>query len=185
MSLATSEYLGIAELSGQELEKIMLRGGTPDPKELAGWEYRGLNIAFWASRSPIEKFIKGFYLGQGREAGLVMGYNEPVVQNGPENPWIAKPSDADPKRFGFYEVDRVDPAAKDNEYLHAILLDYGKGRNFPLDPASRLRDYLVQVEPGSNERLLGKAYLAIGPARVKSNYFLLERHKETSWVRPG
>lgn len=183
MSLATSEYLQVAELSGAELEKVMIRGGTPDPREIAGWEYRGLNIAFWAAHSPIQKFIKGFYLGEGRESGKVMGYNEPVVQNGPENPWIAKPRESDPKRFGFYEVDYVDPSAKDNRYLHAILLDYGKGGNFRLDPAARLRDYLVQVEPGSNERLLGKAYLAIGPARVSSNYFLLERHKATDWVR--
>jgi hypothetical protein len=184
VSLASSEYLALAERSTAELERVMVRGGTPDPAEIAGFEYRGLNIAFWAPRSPIQKFVKGFYQGEGREAGLVMGYNEPVVQNGPENPWIAKPSDEDPKRFGFYRVGAVDPAARDNAYLHAILLDYGKGGNFVLDPAARLRDYLVQVDPGSNERLLGKAYLAIGPARFSSNYFLLERHKLTTWVRP-
>lgn len=158
----------------------MIRGETPDLDALVGHEYRGMNIAFWAPYSPILKFIKGFYRAAD---GRVFGYNEPVVQNGRDAPWIAKPSDADPKRFGFYQVDLVNPTARDNTYLHAVLLDYSKGGNFVLDPSNRLRDYLVRVNPGSDELLLGKAYLAFGPTRVQSNYFVLGRHKATAFVR--
>ncbi len=182
MSLATKTYLEIAQTStSEDLERIMIRGERPDLDALPGWEYRGTNIAFWAEYSPILKFVKGFYREPGTD--LVYGYNEPVVQNGRHGPWIAKPSDDDPKRFGFYTVTHVDPTARDNEYLHAVLLDYSKGRNPFFDPSKRLRDYLVRVEPGSDTLLLGKALLAFGPARVASNYFLLERHRETDFVR--
>ncbi|HBP21249.1 MAG TPA: hypothetical protein DEA08_26110 [Planctomycetes bacterium] len=179
--MASEDYKRLGRMTQAQLEEVFLRGEMPDMQAMAGWEYRGLNVAFWASRSPIQKFVKGFYADG---AGQLWGYNEPVKQNKPEGEWIAKPSDHDPKRFGFYRVDKVDPTAKDNEYLHAVLLDYGKGKNFPLDPAARLRDYVVRVEHGSDELLLGKAYLAIGPMRVPSNFFVLERHRETSWVRP-
>ena len=40
-------------------------------------------------------------------------------------------------------------------------------------PASVLRDYVVRVEPGSDELLLGKAYLA----RFRVGFFLLERRR--------
>ncbi|MGE0707391.1 MAG: hypothetical protein AB7N76_04425 [Planctomycetota bacterium] len=179
-ALASDQYRALGRSSQAELERVFVRGDTPDPHALAGWEYRGLNVAFWAEHSPIQKFVKGFYEDQD---GQVWGYNEPVVQDGPDAPWTAKPRDDDPKRFGFYRVDRVDPAARDNAYLHAILLDYGRGGNFPLDPAGRLRDYVVRVNAGSDELLLGKAYLALGPLRVPSNFFVLERRRETDWTR--
>ncbi len=178
--LASAEYLRLGGQPPAALEQVFLRGVTPDPDRLAGWEFRGMNIAFWAPYSPIQKFVKGFYREPG---GALCGFNEPVVQNGPRSAWIAKPRDDDPKRFGFYTVEPVDPASRDNAYLHALLLDYGRGGNFPLDPASRLRDYLIQVEPGCDDLLLGKAYLALGHLRVASNYFLLERHRESAWVR--
>ena len=44
-----------------------------------------------------------------------------------------------------------------------------------------LRDYLVRVVPGSDDLILGKALLALGPARVASNYFVLERHRPTRY----
>jgi hypothetical protein len=180
VSLASEEVQRLGRCSQKELEQVFLRGELPNRKALSGWEYRGLNVAFWAARSPIHKFIKGFYQDA---AGRVWGYNEPARQNGPEGPWEAKPSDQSPKRFGFYRVEPVDPAGRDNRYLHALLLDYGRGENFPLDPAARLRDYVVRIHTGSDELLLGKAYLAFGPARIPSNFFILERHKQTDWVR--
>ena len=78
-ALASTEYLEIGSLSGEALEAIMIRGETPDLENMIGYEFRGMNIAFWAAYSPILKFIKGFYrAGDGR----AFGYNEPVVQNG-------------------------------------------------------------------------------------------------------
>jgi hypothetical protein len=106
-----------------------------------------------------------------------MGYNCPVVQNALDGRWRTQPSDDAPKRFGFYEVAPVDPTARDNHYLHALLLDYGRGGNAFWDPSRNLRDYLVQVDAGNPDLLLGKAYLAAGPARIAMSYFILERFR--------
>ena len=177
---ASARYLQLGRCTQAELEALMRRGTRPDPQALAGWEYRGRNVAWWAERSPILQFVKGSYRDP---AGRVWGYNEPVRQDGGEEPWRALPSEEEPKRFGFYKVMPVDPAGRDNEYLQAVLLDYGRGRNPLWEPARVLRDYLVRVDPDSDELLLGKAYLALGPARVPTNFFLLERHRPTRWAR--
>ena len=114
-----------------------------------------------------------------------MGYNIPVARNALDGRWHLKPSDSEPKRFGFFEVAPVDPTARDNEYLHAVLLDYGKGGNAKLDPTAGLRDYLVQVDANNPDLYLGKAYYAVGPARLATNFFILERHRVglTDYVR--
>jgi hypothetical protein len=101
-----------------------------------------------------------------------------VAQNGVRESWLAKPDRDRPKRFGFYRVDHVDPTARDNAYLHAVLLDYGRGGNKRFDPTSGLRDYLVQVDADNPDLFLGKAYYALGPMRVATNFFLLERLQE-------
>jgi hypothetical protein len=169
MSGPSREYLRIAALPARELEAIFIRGDTPDPDGLAGWEHRGTNTPAFARLLGIKKFVKGFEKSSGGEH---RGYNLPVVQNDLGEAWLAKPG---ARRFGFYRVVRVDPEARDNAYLHALLLDYGRGGGSALDPTTRLRDYLVRVERGSDELLLGKAYVALGPARVPVSMFLLER----------
>ncbi len=40
-----------------------------------------------------------------------------------------------------------------------------------------LRDYLVRVEPSSDELLLGKAYFLVAGARLTHTYFLIERYR--------
>jgi hypothetical protein len=155
------------------LETVFQRGEMPDLETLVGWEFRGTNTPGWAKAAGIKKFIKGFF----RKEGAVYGYNCPVAQNRLEQPWIALPRDDQPKRFGFYRVAPVDPTARDNRYLHAVLLDYGRGGNARLDPTAGLRDYLVRVEAGNDDLFLGKAYYAVGPLRVATNFFVLERHR--------
>jgi hypothetical protein len=178
IGVASSEYRRIGRLPRRELETMLVRGDTPDPEKLAGFEFRGMNTAMYAKFIGIQKFIKGFFKGDGG----VSGYNIPVVQNGLDAPWIPR-GKGEPKRFGFYSVDRVDAGARDNAYLHALLLDYGKA-NGRVDPTQFIRDYLVRVNPGSDELLLGKAYIAVGPApRVAVGYFLLERHRPSSFRR--
>ncbi len=179
--LPSEDYRAIAHLGPEELEALMLRGTTPDLDALVGWEHRGLNLSWWQRRSPIEKFVKGLYR---KPDGTVWGYNLPVVQDGVGRPWRAKPSDEAPKRFGFYRVSPVDSTAKDNLYLRALLLDYGRGPNPRLDPSRTIRDYLVQVRPDRPDLLLGKAYLALGPARPAVGFFLLERRRRTDYVGP-
>jgi hypothetical protein len=164
----------LEQLSMGELEVVFRRGGTPSLDALVGWEFRGTNTPGWAKYAGIKKFIKGFWR---REDGEVMGYNCPVVQDGLDAPWTAQPDDAAPKRFGFYRVAPVDATSRDNAYLHAILLDYGQGGNKRLDPTAGLRDYVVQVDVGDDDLLLGKAYYALGPLRVPTSFFILERHR--------
>jgi len=170
----TAAALALEQASWHELETTFVNGTTPDLDALVGWEFRGinrlpLNQVPLARIVGIKKFLKGFYLA---EDGRVMGYNSPVAMNVLDGRWHVAP-----KRFGFYEVYRVDPTARDNHYLHAVLLDYGRGGNKPYDPTSGLRDYLVQVDPANPDLFLGKAYFALGPMRIRTNFFILERHR--------
>jgi len=166
--------LALERATHAEVELAFVRGATPDLDDLVGWEFRGINHPAWARLAGIKKFVKGFFRG---EDGRVMGYNCPVVQNVLDGRWHTKPSDTAPKRFGFYEVAAVDPTRRDNAYLHAVLLDYGRGGNKLWDPSRGLRDYLVQIDPANPDLFLGKAYYALGPLRVHSNFFILERHR--------
>jgi hypothetical protein len=181
-SLASPGYLEVGQLPAAELEKLMLRGEAPSIDALVGWEWRGRNTQGWAKPAGIQKFIKGFYKS---DAGEVYGYNQPVVGNRLDQPWIAKPSDVNPRRFGYFLVEPVDPTARDNAYLNAVLLDYGRGKNSLLEPSRGLRDYVVRVNAGSDDLLLGTAFVAVGPARVRvpASYFVLERHRPTSYRR--
>jgi hypothetical protein len=169
----SERYYELGAMTVRQLERTLVRGATPDPAGLAGWEFCGMNHPAWARLIGIKKFIKGFYLRD----GALWGYNTPVGQNGVRQPWIARPRDDQPKRFGFYRVDRVDPTADDNEYLHAVLLDYGRGGNRRLDPTSGLRDYLVQVDIDNPDLFLGKAYYRVGPIAVATSFFILERYR--------
>jgi hypothetical protein len=168
----TASALVLERASHAELERVFVRGATPDLDDLVGWEFRGINHPAWARLVGIKKFVKGFLR---TDDGRVKGYNSPVVQNVLDGRWHTTPSDTAPKRFGFYEVAAVDPTSRDNAYLHAVLLDYGKGGNKPWDPTSGLRDYVVQVDAANPDLFLGKAYYALGPLRVHSNFFILER----------
>lgn len=179
--------LALEQTSMSGLEQVFQRGKMPELDQLIGWEFRGinhlplnaLNLAYLVG---IKKFMKGFYKG---EDGRVMGYNIPVGRNALDGRWHLKPSDTEPKRFGFFEVAPVDPTARDNHYLHSILFDYGKGGNPKGDPSNGLRDYLVQVDAANPDLFLGKAYFAIGPARLAMSFFILERHRVglTEYVR--
>jgi len=174
IALPSTTALELEQTSMGELEKIFQRGVQPDLESLVGWEFRGinhlpLNALPLAQLAGIKKFVKGFFRA---EDGRVMGYNSPVKNNVLDGRWHVAP-----KRFGFYEVAPVDATAHDNKYLHAVLLDYGKGGNKIYDPTSRRRDHVVQVAKRNPAPLLGKAYGAFGPLRVPTNFFILERFR--------
>jgi hypothetical protein len=59
----------------------------------------------------------------------------------------------------------------------AAFLDYSRGGNRAYDIARILRDYLVRVEPGSDELLLGKAFFVVAGTRLAHSYFLIERYR--------
>ena len=171
--LPSLEFLALEKMSMRELDRIFLRGATPDIDALVGWEFRGMNgLVFMlpiARPLGIKKFVKGFVR---TEDGRVMGYNSPVRNNALDGRW-----NVGAKRFGFYETHPVDPTSRDNKYLHALMLDYSKGDNPITDPSAVLRDYLVQVDPANPDLFLGKAYMAFGPLRLRSNFFFLERFR--------
>ena len=174
---ASTQFLRTAGLKPRQLEAIMLRGQTPDMHALTGWEYRGMNLGVGARLLGIRKFIKGFCALADRGA---TGYNVRARQNSPGEAWRAKITGGERKRFGFYRVLTVEPEGRDNAYLNALLLDYGRGGNGRFDITALLRDYLVRVNPGSDDLLLGKAFMAVGPFRVQIGYFLLERRGKAS-----
>lgn len=164
-------FEALCEASEQTLEKVLRYGLSPKREELEGYEFRGKNPPFFARLLGIQKFIKGFFDHQGQ----LFGYNVPVVQDRSTRVWRALPEHERPKRFGFFEVAPVELQSRDNKYPNAWLLDYGKGQNPAYDPSQVLRDYIIQVEPGNPQLLLGKATLKLGPARVATNFFVLER----------
>ena len=172
--------MNLKDLAGRtksELDGIFAAGKAPDFKLLSGWEFKGYNHPFFASILGIRKFVKGFFM---KDRKTPSGYNISAVQNGLEGEWIAKPSDADPKRFGFYTVAPVDPNGRENLHTNALLLNYGEGENPFIGFTWVLRDYLVQPDPANEDLFLGLAYIALGPLRIKSNYFILERRREST-----
>jgi hypothetical protein len=164
---ASQAFRALATRSRRELEEIHRRGETPDVAALLGYEFRGFNHPALMGLLGIRKFIKGFFPARGE----AYGFNTPVKQTGLEGDWLPKPTDANPKRFAFYsvEADRVATGRHPN----AVLLDYSRGDSRP--PTTLLRDYVVRADSGSDERLLGKAYFHVGPARIPVGFFLLER----------
>jgi hypothetical protein len=163
----SAAFLDLTRRSRAALEETLLRGRAPALDELVGWEMRGMNTPPWARALRIRKFVKGF---ERRPGGEVFGYNRPVRQGRDQAAWQVT---GEP--FGWYLVGEVDPTARDNAYLHAVLLDYGRGGNKPWSPSRGLRDYVVRVDEPGEELYLGKAYAAVGPARVAVSFFVLER----------
>ena len=173
MASVSAAYLELATRPKAELAAVFAAGGPPDVRALTGFEFRGYNHPRSTALLGIRKFIKAFYLdGTGRPAGC----NTPVAQNGLDAEWLPRPSAEHPKRYAFFQVQSPDPEAPD-ERRGAALLDYGQGGNRAYDVARMLRDYIVRVEPRSDDLLLGKAYFVIAGARLGHTYFLIERYR--------
>jgi hypothetical protein len=168
MTDASQAFRRLAGSSRKELEAVHRQGETPDVAALLGYEFRGFNHPWLMGLMGIRKFIKGFFPAR----GAAYGFNTPAQQNGIDGGWLAKPDDASPRRFGFYSVE---PGHTTGRHPNAILLDYSHGDSGP--PTKLLRDYVVRVDAGSDELLLGKAYFAVGSARVPVGFFLLERRR--------
>src|SRR5258708_6820663 len=162
----------LARAPNDRLEQLLRAARGPAPETLAGFEWRGYNLSWRVKLLGLQKFVKGFF-----EAGAgVEGYNIPVEQNGLDGPWRQLPTPANPRRYAFYRVSRVDPQSVDHLYPQAILLDYGAApRTPPRAIERRLRDYVVQPDAANPGLLLGKAYFAFGRYRLASNFFLIER----------
>ena len=167
MVTASRDYLELVGAPQRELVRAMRRGEPPVAAELAGREYRGTNISATSRPLGIRRFIKGFELSGD---GTVTGYNRRVRGSDLSAPWTPT-TWRGRERFGWFSVSPVDPEARDNRYLNALLLDYGSGLNQPHDPTAVLRDYLVRTPSGV---LLGHAFVAAGPLRLPAGFFALE-----------
>jgi hypothetical protein len=170
-----SDFRDLVRSAPSRLEALLRASKGLAPETLAGFEWRGYNLGPAPRLLGIQKFVKGFY----REGGGVGGYNIPVIQNGLDADWISLPAPGTPKRYAFYRVTRVEAGL----YPGALLLDYGVGRPSAGLPsiARLLRDYVVVPDPSNPRLLLGKAYFALGPVRLPSNFFVLERLRATAW----
>ena len=174
MATVSARYLDLARQSKRELDAVFAAGSPPDISALTGFEFRGYNQPRAAALLGIRKFIKAFYLDGARRP---FGCNTPVAQNGLEDEWLARPSAAAPKRYAFFQVEPASPDAPDDLRRSAALLDYSQGGNRAYDIARILRDYLVRVEPGSDDLLLGKAFFVVAGTRLAESFFLIERYR--------
>ncbi len=157
-------FLELADRSSTALRAAMRRGDRPDPTSLEGWEFRGLNTARWMRLAGADRFVKGFAPGR--------GYNRRVERGHRTEPWLPHGGEARAP-WAPFAVTPVDAEAVDNRYLQALLLDYGAVARGPLDPAGRIRDYLVTVHE-ANGLLLGHAFVALGRTRLHATFFVLE-----------
>jgi hypothetical protein len=175
--MTVARFRELTQAPNAQLEAILRTSKGPALESLVGSEWRGCNLSWRIKLLGLQKFIKGFF----REGEKVEGYNIPVKQNGLEAPWIDRPTPDSPKRFAFYLVTQVKQESVDNFYPQAVLLDYGASyRNPPNGIERLLRDYVVQPDPENPDLLLGKAYFAVGPLRLPSNFFVIERLRLTS-----
>jgi hypothetical protein len=177
---ASGEFRRLARRSPADLERLFAGGVAPSPSALVGSPYLGYNRPAWAEALRIRTFLKGFDpAGDSARGNAVLGHNSPVRQNGLDGDWAPLPTAEAPKRFGFFRVEPVHSGPV-GARLPALLFDYDVPQNPRLSVARAIRDYVVALEPGSPDLLLGKAYLAIGPRRVPVSFFLLERHRSGS-----
>jgi hypothetical protein len=161
-------YLQLARAPSSHLKGLMLSADRPSIPALVGHDHRGYNQRRVLSLVGARTFIKGFAIADGRAEG----WNLRVKQNGLRGPWRPVPH---ARRYGHFTATYVDPTSADRVYLHAVLLNYAAGRGRRLSPLRLLRDYVVNVRSGSNEVLVGRAYLALLRWRIPLGFFLLER----------
>ena len=176
------DYVSLCLATNEELEDVMRRGVQPDPSKIAGWEFRGWNTFDLTSMLGIRKFKKGFYLEDpvANPAQGIEGYNVQVVQNGLGDDWFDKIKNGNSIKHGWYNCYPVDLNEVDNKYPNALLINYDCGRNPPMDPSSKLRDYIVKPYGDNNDLMLGKAFVSLGPLRVFVSFFILERYNEST-----
>ena len=169
-SRPSADYLAIIATPLRQLNAMMKVGHRPDLEALCGWEWRGTNLPATSRLLGIRRFIKGFRSIN----GTVHGYNVSVTGTDLDLPWIARLQRDGRREWAPFAVTLPDRTA-DGPYRDALLLDYGAVENPEPGLPRRLRDYLVAVPPGSDEILLGQAFVVLGRLRVPVGWFVLER----------
>ena len=168
MTGTRTEFDTLMDLPLRRLAAVHAAGTRPDPAVLAGREYRGVNRPATSRLLGIRRFVKGF---EADPDGTVRGYNKQVRGGSLNAPWTAvRRKDGRVAWAPFLVLDGPDGP----DATAGLLLDYGA----PADPepgiARRLRDVLVRVDPGSDDLLLGRAFLAVGDRRLPVGWFVLD-----------
>ncbi len=168
MNQSRTDFDRLMRVPIRRLAAVHAAGTRPDPAVLAGREYRGANRPATSAILGIRRFVKGFEMDPD---GTVRGYNKQVRGASLHTPWtVHRRSDGRLAYAPFLVIPRLD-----REHSPAgVLLDYGA----PTDPepglASRLRDVLVRVDPGSDDLLPGRAYLALSARWVPVGWLVLD-----------
>ncbi len=170
-----SDFVQLCLMTDDELSDVFARGITPDFKELGGFEFDGYNTMDLTQLIGIRRFRKGF-LEADETVGSdeLGGYNVTVRPGPPTTEWDIVYKKGKPHRHSPYRVYRAPAGDKEDKYPHSLLINYDCPRNPVWNPGF-LRDYLVKVTPDNPDLFLGKAYVALGPARVYVSYFVLKR----------
>ena len=167
------DHMALCLLPDRMLDVLFEEGTPPARQSIVGWDFNGFNTADVAF--AIRKFRKGFYDDPNLADDEIGGYNVNIDQNGMLEPWIAQQKNGEDQRHSYFRVYNVRSEETDNLYRNAILLNYDCPRTPKWNPASGLRDYVVQVYPDNPDLLLGKAYFAVVRKRIFVSYFVLER----------
>ncbi len=180
---SASKLAALAALTPPELERIFEVGHPVELERLAGYEYLGMNFGTPAGFARwFRKFRKVFF--HDAESGRSGGWNLRTRQNDDQGPWL----DAPPARavsldaavdfltgrrtrspaHGFFAIRSARRGEPTGARPGSLVIDYGEGRNPPGDVTALLRDVAVCVSEGDHDLLVGRAYLALGPALVRA-----------------
>jgi hypothetical protein len=173
----------LSGLKDAELEKVLKAGLPPTVADISGYEFRGWNQNSGTDIIGTRKFIKGFY--GAKPDGTGWGYNMPVEQNGLQQPWNPKKENGQDKRYAFF---RVLPGSqmKDSVYPSMLVVDYRQWKDyFFLSPIKYTVDYVVFVEPGNTDLILGKSYSQFLGLKMFLGYFIIERFRKSGYEGPS
>jgi hypothetical protein len=172
MTALSPLYRRLCRSSSAALDQAFQGGVAPDIERLAGFEFYGYNTAPMTTLLGIRKFKKGFYR-RARARTPYGGYNVKIRPSALDGPWLqGGPGGA---YVGYFDCSLVSEGAREQLHPNALFLDYGVDQRNSVVDGSFLRDFVVCPDPGDPDVLLGKAYAALGRARIPVSFFVLQR----------
>lgn len=173
-------FRALTNMSRKQLNRLMEFGTAPQLADVVGYEFRGWNVPPLAALIGTRKFKKGF-CGQPYK-GFLYGYNVRVQQNDKHEPWLARPSEKNPRRFAFFKVfpPRV---VGQSRFANTMVIHYASWqRYFFLNPARYTVDYMVYPESSNKDLMLGKSYFELGPIKFFVGHLVLERYNKSEFT---
>lgn len=182
----------LKEMNNEQLDSIMANSHPIEMDKILGYEYKGYNVGVpKVFLKLFQKFKKVFY--EDKKRNVIRGWNLKAKQDGdPDHYEIVTTEEKTPygpfgkmmywlsgvrgtPAHGFYTVYPASEDKRFHKYPHALLVNYAEGANGFLNITSRLKDYLVAVNPNDETLLLGKGYIDLGLLSVKGDGFFILR----------